>query len=683
MNVFLRGVLVSAAFLLSHTTWAESSETSIEEIVVSAHPLSAEGLAQASTILAGDELTRRASASIGDTLKRTPGVHNAEFGPAAGRPVIHGLAGPRVRVMQDRIDTLDVSVTSADHATMVDPFVAEQVEVLKGASTLLYGSGAIGGVVDVHSGRIPHEVPEEISGGIESRYNGNSDGQTTSFKVNGGSGSIAWHLDGTWQDGDEYEIPGFAESDAQIAAEEAEGGEEEEEEEEVRGILPGSQYDSSNYAGGISYVHDRGFVGLSISRTEADYGLPGGHGHEEGEEGGEEEEEEEGNPVLDLEQTRIDLELGLENPFGNFEALNIRFGHNDYEHMEIEPSGEVATVFENDAWEFRSELVYATDNTRSAFGLQLQSRDFSAVGEEAFVPPVDRTAQGAFWVSEFNTESVQWEGGLRFDQVDYDPSVGPDTDFTTYALSIGGIVELTDVFDLSIVLDNSSRAPTTEELYSDGPHLATNAFEVGDPNLDEESATGLSATLKGAGEGWSFVATAYHTRFSDFIYEVGTGEEEDGLPVFQFLQDDADFTGLEAELDLTLTEWDSGSLSATAFFDLVEASVDVSGNDNIPRLPASRYGVGFDILTGGWTLGLEFLRVNEQDEPAPEELPTDSYVDISAFAQYEMAIGDNSLQFFLHGKNLTDEEQRNHTSFIKDFAPAPGRTVEAGLRFLL
>jgi len=382
----------------------------IEEIVVVAHPLSGEGLAQASDVLTGEELQRKLETSIGATLAQQPGIRSATFGKAVGRPVIHGLGGPRIRVMEDRIDSLDVSVTSTDHAVTIEPFIAERIEVLKGPSALLYGSGAIGGVVDIHTARIPHAIPDGgLNGGVESRYDNNTDGVATSAKLNGGSGNFAFHLDATFKDGDDYDIPGFAESERfraqEEAEEEAEGedGEAHDEEEEVRGTLPGSAFDFESYAAGASYVADWGFVGAAISRLEADYGLPGGHGHEhegEEEEEGEEHEEEEGTPTLEVEQTRIDLELGVTNPFRGFSSLNVRLGINDYEHQEIEPDGEVATNFENDAWELRTELVFDRENLSGAFGLQHTDRDFSAIGEEAFVPPVKSKDTGVFAVIE-------------------------------------------------------------------------------------------------------------------------------------------------------------------------------------------------------------------------------------------------------------------------------------------
>ncbi|NKC02190.1 MAG: TonB-dependent receptor [Pseudomonadales bacterium] len=661
------------------TAVAQATPDVIEEIVVVAHPLSGEGLSQASKVLQGAELDQKRSISIGDTLSKEPGIHSAQFGKTAGRPVIHGLGGPRIRVMEDRIDTLDVSVTSADHAVSIDPFVAERIEVLKGPSTLLYGSGAIGGVVDVHTGRIPHVVPEKtLSGGIETRFDSNTNGNTSAAKLNGGVGGFAWHLDGTWKDGDEYEIPGFAESAELHALEEAEG--EGEEEEEVRGHLPGSQFDAKSYAGGASYIFDRGFFGVSVGKIDSEYGLPGGHGHEEEEEGSEEEAE--GNPLLKLEQTRTDLEFGLEDPFGPFTGLNIRLGINDYEHQEIEPNGEVATDFSNEAWELRAELLYDMDQWTGVLGVQHTDREFSAVGEEAFVPPVDTRDTGLFWVAERNFSTFDLEGGLRIGKVKHEPQNSSDEDFTTYSASLGMVAPIADSWQFGLVADYSSRAPVSEELYSNGPHLVTNAFELGDPNLDNERAANLAATLRYDGEVWDATVTTYVTKFSDFIYEQATGAEEDGLPVFQFQQNDARFVGIDVETNIEVAQWETGSLKVRALADYVNAELDVSGDDDVPRIPPLRYGLGVEFNSGVVTASVDFLHVDEQDDVSPGELSTSDYDDLSARISVNLPFGDSSLNLFAAGKNLTDDEQRLHTSFIKDFAPAPGRTFEIGARLL-
>lgn len=463
MRAFCVGTLLFSSIV--------SAEDAIEEIVVIAHPLSGEGLSQAADVLQGEELHRKLDSNLGATLARQPGVHSASFGSAVGRPVIHGLSGPRVRIMEDRIDTLDVSVSSGDHAVAVEPFIAERIEVLKGSSTLLYGSGAIGGVVDVHTARIPHEIDARISGGIETRFDDNSHGNTTALKLNGGVGHFAWHADGTRKDADDYDTP--------------------------IGVQQGTEFDSTSGALGASYVGEWGFAGLSVGEIDARYGLPGDHVA-----GG-------GTPILELEQTRTDIELAIKEPFRGFRSLNFRVGHNDYEHQEIEPTGELATQFANKAWEARFELVYAKDNWNGALGAQHADKQFSAIGEEAFIAPVDSTDSGVFWVGERAFESFDLEMGVRLGRVTHDPSVGGGDNFATYAASLGLVVPLSERLQLGLIADIASRAPVAEELYSNGPHLTTGTFERGDASLDNERAVNLSATLHYDGEVWSATATGY------------------------------------------------------------------------------------------------------------------------------------------------------------------------------
>lgn len=700
-------IAVGVALATPALSYATEESVFIEEVVVTAHPLSGEGVAQASDVLEGEELAEKLGTNLGDTLSREPGIHSASFGNAVGRPVIHGLGGPRVRTMEDRIDTMDVSVTSTDHAVTVDPFIAERVEVLKGSSTLLYGSGAIGGVVDVHTGRIPHVVPEQaISGGIETRYDDNTEGNSTAMKLNGGFGNFAWHVDGSWRDGDDYEIPGFAESKRLRASEEHDEdhdedheedheGEHHEGEEEARGFLPGSEFDFDSHAFGASYVGDWGFAGLSVSRLEGNYGLPGGHAHGHHEEGHDEDHDEEDHdedhdehgeeggfetPIIEMEQTRVDAELGVKNPFGIFTSLNVRVGVNNYEHAEIEPDGEVATLFDNEAWEVRTELVYETGPWNGVIGFQKSAREFSAVGEEAFVPPVDTDTTGAFWAFERNFDSFDVESGLRMGRVEHDPEAGNSESFTEFAASFGIIKPLNDIARVAVLLDISSRAPVGEELYSNGPHLATNTFEIGNPDLDNERATGLSATLNLNGERWNGQANLYYTRFTDFIFEAATGEEEDELPVYVYQQNDATFRGIDAELSRNLANWDQGSLDLRGMLDYVSAEVDGTDNDNLPRIPPLRYGLGLTWKHQRFTASIDYIHASEQDDVADNEFVTDSYDDLRVHLGMDIPVGDSVVGIFLNGKNLTDDEQRLHTSFIKDYAPSPGRTIEAGVR---
>ena len=699
---------------------ATADDPSIEILEVQAHPLSGEGLSQAAVALDGEDLEREVAANIGETVARQPGVHSAAFGEAVGRPVIHGMSGARIRIMEDRIDTMDASVSSADHATAIDPFIANRVEILKGPSTLLYGSGAIGGVVDVHTGRIPHESRERISGKVEVRGADNGGQRNATFRLDGGGESVAWHLDGFTRSADEYDIPGFAESARFHAAEEheeehddheGEGHDEDEEEhhdedehddeEEAFGTLPGSQVDGQGGAFGISIVGDWGFAGVAVSTLRYDYGLPGGHGHHDeeehhdeddhDEEGHHDEEEhedeehedehahadEEGNVTLELEQTRVDFEAGIAEPFAGLSSLNVRFGRNDYEHVEIEPNGEVGTVFTNNAYETRIELADQDGmGLDGAVGVQFGNREFSAVGEEAFVPPVDTGSLGLFWVGERSFEGFDLETGVRLDRVSHDPTGSSDTDFTTFSASLGFVIPQGDAL-FGLHADYSSRAPIAEELYSDGPHLATQSFEIGDPGLDAETALNAAATVRWGNGRVEWTATAYAAAFRDHIYQFVTGEVEDGLLVAHYGQADATYRGLDLAAKAQLATFDGGGLSGRFLFDTVAAELDVTGDDRLPRLPASRLGVGLELDRGRLTASVDILRVSEQDEPAALELPTDAYDDVRAFVAFD--ISPNARLFF-QGRNLTDEEQRQHTSYIKEFAPLPGRTLEAGLR---
>ena len=714
--------IFSAAALLCVATAAMGQEAAeeeqpgvIEEIVILGHPLSAEGLATPVDVLAGDELERKVADTLGETVAGEPGIHNGSFGAAVGRPVIHGQGGPRVRIMEDRIDAMDVSVTSGDHAVTVDPFIAERVEIFKGSGTLLYGSGSIGGVVDIHTGRIPKAVPDDLSGKLDLRWADNGNASNGSFRLDGGAGNFAWHLDGFRREADDYEIPGYAESALLRAMEEEEheeeGHEEEghedehedeheedEHEEEAFGVLPGSGQDMQGGAAGFSFMGERGFIGVSVSNLSGDYGVPGhAHGHEEEEHHGEEahheeedhEEEEhedehegeEGNPFIDLKQTRVDFEAGLMDPLPGFSNLNLRLGVNDYEHLEIEPSGEVGTAFDNEAWEARVELTHLpVGGWGGAVGLQLSDRSFSVVGAEAFTLPVDSRAMGVFWVGERSFESFALEAGARLENVEHEPASGADTDFTTLSASLGAIMPLNSAWTATVLADYSARAPVGEELFSNGPHLATRSFEIGDPGIEEEQALNVSATLRGAGERWSVAGTVYYTQFNDFIFHTATGEEMDGLGVRRFAQADATFAGLDLEVSLILANWGDATLELRGLFDTVSAELDVSGNDNLPLLPPDRIGVGLEFNSGGFSANLDYVRASDQNSVTEFELPSEGYGDLRAHFRYGIERGGILTELYLRGRNLTGDEQRHHTSIVKDLAPAPDRTVEAGLR---
>ena len=704
MNTAYRLPLTAVLCLAALDGFADqpAGEQQIEEVIVIAHPLSADGLAQPVEVLRDEELNRKMADTIGATVAREPGIHSTSFGPAVGRPVIHGLDGARVRIMEDHVDTLDVSVTSGDHAVSVDPFLADGIDILKGPSTLLYGSGAIGGVIDVHTGRVPHELRDAVNGKLDVRAADNGDALRGAVRLDGSAGAFAWHIDGFARDADDVDIPGFVRSSRFRAALEEEEEEHEEEEheeeeaEEVRGTLPNSDLEAKGGAVGFAFVGERGFVGAAVSRLESDYGLPGfGHGddhdeHEdeeehEGEEDheGEEEhgEEAEGSPVIELEQTRIDLEAGLEQPLPGFRSLNLHVGINDYEHAEIEPSGEVGTLFENEAWEARLELAHnPIAGWDGVIGAQLGDRKYTPTGEEAFSPPTNTDSLGLFWMGQRNFESLQLEAGLRYERAKHDPDSGSSETFSGVSASLGAVVPLADGWTGTLLGSYATRMPLSEELYSNGPHFATQSFEIGDTDLNEETAFDLNATLKYAGERWSLTGTLYWSAFSDFIYQEDTGMEEHGLPVRRFAQDDATFTGFELEGSVVAMVWNGGQFALSAFADSVSAELDTSGNDNLPRIPPSRLGAGFEVTHRRFSFAVDYLRAFKQDDTTDYELATSGYDDLRAYMGWQFAVGATAVSLFVEGRNLTDAEQRYHTSYIKEVAPQPGRTIEGGVR---
>ena len=726
---------LGAVAALAQSARAEPAQTTedaepsahLEEIVVTAHPLAEDGLSEATAVLEGDALEQAAADTIGATLARQPGVHTASFGEAVGRPVIHGMSSARVRVMEDRIDSMDVSVTSGDHAVTVEPFIAERVEVIKGPSTLLYGSGAIGGVVDVQTGRIPREERQGVKGRGVLRSADNGSAKGGALRLDGGGGAFGWHLDGFYRDAGDYDIPGFAESARFRAQEEAEHEEDEHhgegedehhdededehhdededdhhEEEEAFGVLPGSYSKARGGAFGFSWIGARGFVGLTASRLDYDYGLPGhAHAHEHEEEHHDEDEHhegededdhaeeedhhdeeaegEEGTGTLALDQNRVDFETSLAEPFGDFASLNVRIGRNDYAHLEIEANGEVGTRFENRSHEGRVELLRNTGGQRSVFGLQFGQSDFSAIGEEAFVPPVVTNTVGAFWVGERQVGTVELETGVRAERVRHEPTVGADERFTVFSAS-AGVVAARDAFTLGVHGGYSARAPSPTELYSNGPHLAVQSFEIGDADLDAEKALHGALTLTWRGERASVQATAYLAAWQDHIYQFATGAMEDELPVLRYGQEDAFYRGLDLQAHFDVAQFDGGSLALSALFDTVTATIDVAGNDHLPRIPPLRAGVGVHLERGPLRADLDYLRMSAQDDVADFELPTDSYDDLRLYIAVDLPAGTANARIFLRGRNLTDDEQRHHTSIIKDLAPAPGRTLELGVR---
>ena len=661
----------------------------IEEIVVEATPLRrrVEELAQPTAVLSGDELAAKVAPSIGETLSQELGLSSTYFGPVASRPVIRGQFGERVSVLNNGLDSLDASALSEDHQTSVEGILADRVEIIKGPATLLYGSGAAAGLVNVVDNRI-HERPlgKPLSGKVA------LSGVDATGEVAGagwlkfGSDRVAVHADVFRRETDNIDIPGFAESRLLRALEEAEeaGEEEHEEEEEQFGSVENSDSTTEGGALGVSFTGDRGFVGVSFNVFDSNYGIPGGHGHEH-EEGEEEEEEEEEEEIvrIDLERTRFDVK-GEYAVDGFIELLRFRAALNDYEHTEFE-GDEVGTVFESDGVDLRVEATHSPINGfEGVFGLQYQSNDFNAVGEEAYVPASETERFSLFLFEEYGiSDGLVLQGSARLENQTIDVAALTNYDETAFGASIGAVWTLSDAMTLSAHYSLTERHPTSAELYAEGPHVAVQRFELGTVTqglglLRKETSRNLDVTLRGNTERVDWTATVFSNNVDDYVVLTPTAAEEDGFQVFEYGQADAEFYGFEAEMRVELLDTGTGHLHGRVFSDYVFAEERRSG-EYLPRIPPLRFGAALHYTWDALELSADVTSYERQSKVASNELPTDSYALVGAQISYGMP--DSGLFVFLRGSNLGDQDARQHASPLKDTVPLPGRAIHAGLRF--
>lgn len=660
---------------------ASADDTEIEEIVVTAAPLG--DVLQPTTVFAGDRLLSERAPTLGETLAEQPGVSSSYFGPASSRPIIRGLGGSQVIMLSDSISSMDAADVSADHAVTVEPLLAERIEIIRGPTTLLYGNSAAGGVVNVIDNRIPRRPAEQaIGGGIEVRADTASEERAAVARLDGGGGGFAWHLDAYTRDTEDLEIDGFATADP-----------DDREPDEQPGKLENSYSESDGYGLGASWVGDRGYLGVSFSGFDTTYGIPGhSHEHEHGEEHGEEEHgeeehgeeehaEEEGGPFIDMDQQRVDVrgEYAFNGEF--LEAVKFAVGTNDYEHAEIEPSGEIGTLFENDAWQARVEAIHARfAGWRGAFGLQLDDRDFFAEGEEAFLTPTKTESVGLFAVEERDFDWGHVHVGGRVEFLEHDNTISADYDDTSVSLALGVDFDLAPGYTLRANLSRTERHPAAEELYAGGPHLATSQFERGlvvlglDP--EKEVSLNYDVGLSGGGERLRWDVSVFYNRIGDYVFQNLTGEVEDGLPVAEYAQDDADFYGIEAEATLTLGRLGGFDAELGFLGDFVYAELD--DGRYLPRIPPMRLGAELTLRNETLTTSLDVLWHAEQDNIS--SFNTDSYTMVDLSAIYHLSVAETKLDVFLRGSNLLDEAARRSTSFLAAYAPLPGRSLHAGAR---
>lgn len=676
-----------------------------EEIVITAPYVADLDLLAGASVVSGDELVRDIRGQIGDTLTKVPGVSATSFSPGASRPVLRGFQGERVRVLSDGLGTLDVSNTSTDHAVSIDPLTAERIEVLRGPAVLLFGSQAIGGAVNVIDRRIPRAVPEngfhvDAVGTYGSAADERSGGAAVDVALDK---QFVLHLDGSYRKTDDVRVGGYVLSaplraeQLAIAAEEAEEGHAEEAAEATalanqRGRLPNSGTRTYTLGGGLSLINEGGSLGFSVGYYDTNYGVPARPGAEHHHEGGGEEEHDHGeeNVTIGLHQWRADLRGEVNVGGGLLDKIRVRAGYSDYEHTEFE-GDEVGTVFASTGFEGRLELVQADrGGWRGVVGFQGFTRDFSAVGAEAFVPENVTDQYGLFTLQEVNLGNLGLEGALRYEHtgvrsrsvklgLDEDAPIGRvDRRFDAFSGAVGLSYALGPRIKVGVNASRAVRAPSAEELFSNGPHVATQAYEVGDPNFRTEKSWGGEVYARGALGSLKFQLAGYANWFTDYIYETETGLEIDELPVFQYRQADARYLGVEGEVSATLIHQGEFTLGGNLVADYVRATLE--DGSPVPRIPPFRILAGLDASQGDFGGRVEVEHVTRQSRIAAFETETPAFTLVNASLTWHPFGEKRETALILSANNIFDVEARRHASFTKDFVPLAGRDIRVAAR---
>ena len=659
---------VAGAFLYvpAAVAWAQASEPALTVSPLDADPAS---VSRPASVLRGDDLRRRQASSIGETLEHEPGVQSSGMGPGTSRPVIRGMDAPRVRILDNGLGSMDLSTISPDHRPMVETLGATQVEVLRGPAALLYGGGAIGGLVNVVTKRIPVDRMKGFEGAAELRIGGAERQQTGVVDLNGGTGSMSWHADAFNRHTHDYRIKGpQITNDATSPV----------------GVVRNSAVDASGLNLGATMFGDRGSLGLGVSTLNSVYGIPGPEGAR-----------------IDMRQTRYELQGELLDPMPGFSKAKVRLGRNNYAHDEIESTGDMGTLFRNRQTEGRLELTHAAvGNLRGVVGLSFYDQRFSAVGAEAVLPPTKGRGNAIFLVEEYTLGPVRFDFGARADQEkrNPDPASGQtNRSFSLGTYSGGAVWSFMPGYNTGISFTRAQRAPSIEELYSNGPHAGTGSFETGDATLRPETSRNLDWSLRKTSGEWRWKASVFSNRMKNYIF--GQRQDVDGDGVFNaqldrvddtngadpagtlfrvnFRQAEARFKGFEGELRY---QPERGGFGARVFGDSARGTI--VGFGNVPRMSPKRIGLEGTYGAGPWGAFASVLKVYRQARiAADQETATSGYNRVDVGVNYRIKhSGASTTTLFVQGNNLLNREIRVHTSFLKEFAPQAGRSVFAGVR---
>ncbi len=664
---------------------AENEEVqTLETIRIKAHPLkqTSKDFAVADTVVDQKRLAQGA-VTIGEALSGETGIASNQFGAGSSRPVIRGQDGPRVKILQNSSENIDVSTLSPDHAVTVDPALAKQVEVIRGPSTLLFGAGTVGGLVNVNDSKLPTQMPEKgYEGNVGLRYNTGSDEKLATAGVTVGLGDqVALRVEGLKREANDYIAPNYfheGEKERRVDNTFAEG---------------------QTVNVGLSWIYDRGFTGISYSNRQDKYGLPGhsheyescdahlsgrphlhcgDHDHDHGDEDDHDHEEHahDAGPWIDLKSERYDFRTELDDPFAGFKKLRAQASYTDYQHDEIEEDT-IATRFKNKGYDGRLELVHNPIGPwEGVIGTQYNQQKLELTGEEAFLAPNTTKKWSVFGLEHAQFNDVHVELAARADQQKIDIEDSSKKNFDGSAFSVSGAAnwEFAPDYKLSFVASHQERLPLAQELYADGGHFATNTYELGNDQLGKEKSNNVELGFHFDNDKFDYHVHVYHNWFDDYIYAQTLDRYKD-FRLVQYTQDKARFYGAEAEANYQV----SSIYKLGVFGDYVRGKID---NENAPRVPAGRLGTKVNADFGdGFSGSAEYYHVFQQDKIAAYETDTQSYnmlnLGVAYSGQYS-SVGD--YRVFLNANNLLDDQVYQHASFLSTI-PQVGRNFTVGVNF--
>ncbi|OZI60961.1 TonB-dependent receptor [Bordetella genomosp. 11] len=655
---------------------APTPAVTLPTVIITGNPLGSTEVAAPTTVLEGTGLDLRRADTLGQTLNGLPGISTTTYGPMVGRPIIRGMDGDRIRIMNNGLGSIDASSLSFDHAVPLDPMTADRIEIVRGPAALLYGGNAVGGVVNVIDGRIPTEPVQGIHGQVQGDWGGANDSRSGAVQVEGGDGNFAIRADAFGRKTDELRIPGFARS-AALRAQDDPGTD------EPRGRLPNS--DGSVHGGGLglAWTGDSGYAGLSYSGYDSDYGSVA-----------------EDTVRLKMRQERFGATGKIEDLDGPFKSVRFDFAYTDYRHREVD-DGVTGTTFKNHGYEARIEAQHRDlGPLHGALGIQVSQSRFSALGDESLVPTTNTDSFALFDLEQWDvTDRLNLSVGGRMEYTRLTPSAGgiekfdaaSQRDFTAGSLALGAIYKLDSVWSLAANGSYTERAPTFYELYANGPHDATGQYLIGDPALNKERSFSADLGLRFKEGPHHGSVGVFYSHFRNYITEVNTGlsvddegnvvppGSDDALSQAIYRGVPADFFGFEAESSFRVLDRGAHKLDLLLSGDYTNARNSDTG-EPLPRIPPLRLGFGLDYAYGAWGAGVSFTKAFAQHRHPDNDDSTDGYYKLDADLTYSFRVDKTQWQAYLRGTNLTNQEIRYATSVLRDIAPEGGRAVMVGLR---